>query len=170
MSSSPVSEQQRILRIRIEPPRAEDLRAVIELQTASGLTPWPPADFERELSAPDNIMLVAVAGGPRGREVKGFFAGRLVADEFEIYDVVVAVGARRQGVGAALLGAALAAAGGRGAASAHLEVRAGNGAAIGLYQRFGFTAAGVRKAYYRHPPEDALLMSRNALGADKRGW
>jgi [ribosomal protein S18]-alanine N-acetyltransferase len=153
----------------VEPPQAEDLRAVIELQTASGLTPWPPADFERELSALDNVMLVAAASGPRGREVKGFFAGRLVADEFEIYDVVVAADARRRGVGAALLAAALAAARGRGAASAHLEVRAGNGAAIGLYRRFGFTASGVRKAYYRNPPEDALLMVCDDLGKGARG-
>ena len=39
-----------------------------------------------------------------------------------------------------------------------LEVRASNAAALALYQRHGFSAAGVRRAYYSAPVEDALLL------------
>jgi [ribosomal protein S18]-alanine N-acetyltransferase len=169
MTSRNNDEQQPETRVRIEPPRGDDLRAVIELLSASGLTPWPPADFERELIASDNVLLVAATEGAAGRQVRGFFAGRVVVDELEIFDVVVAADARRKGVGAALVGAALESARGRGAVRAVLEVRAGNGAAIGLYRRFGFQLSGVRKAYYHNPPEDAWLMTRDDLSGPRAG-
>ena len=41
-----------------------------------------------------------------------------------------------------------------------LEVRKSNAAAIGLYEKFGFQQAGLRKGYYQHPREDALIMTR----------
>lgn len=154
--------------MKIGPPRAHDLDAIIALQNAGGLTPWPRADFERELSAPENILLIAVAA-ENGRRVCGFFAGRVVVGELEIFDVVVAADARRKGVGAALVGAALAAARVAGATRAVLEVRAGNGAATALYRRFGFRVSGVRKAYYRDPPEDAWLMICEDLSSPHGG-
>lgn len=40
----------------------------------------------------------------------------------------------------------------------YLEVRASNTSAIKLYQRCGFTQFNVRKSYYQHPTEDALIM------------
>ena len=33
-----------------------------------------------------------------------------------------------------------------------------------LYERFGFAVAGVRRAYYTHPVEDALVLWREQLG------
>jgi ribosomal-protein-alanine N-acetyltransferase len=41
-----------------------------------------------------------------------------------------------------------------------LEVRASNGPAIALYERFGFRAAGTRPRYYRDTGEDAMIMWR----------
>ena len=43
-----------------------------------------------------------------------------------------------------------------------LEVRVSNIGAIRLYERFGFTARGVRRAYYTDNREDALVMWRDA--------
>jgi ribosomal-protein-alanine N-acetyltransferase len=37
-------------------------------------------------------------------------------------------------------------------------VRASNAAALALYHRCGFSAAGVRRAYYSAPVDDALLL------------
>ncbi len=39
-----------------------------------------------------------------------------------------------------------------------LEVRAGNTAAISLYEKFGFKSVGRRKKYYQDNNEDALIM------------
>ncbi len=41
----------------------------------------------------------------------------------------------------------------------HLEVRASNRAAIGLYNSFGFNESGRRQRYYSDPIEDAVLMT-----------
>ena len=41
-----------------------------------------------------------------------------------------------------------------------LEVRQSNGAAIALYERFGFRSAGVRRRYYQDNGEDAIIMWR----------
>jgi len=37
-----------------------------------------------------------------------------------------------------------------------------------LYERFGFTAAGVRREYYAKPVEDALVLWRENLDANLR--
>jgi ribosomal-protein-alanine N-acetyltransferase len=40
-----------------------------------------------------------------------------------------------------------------------LEVRASNMAALALYGSLGFVRAGLRKGYYTHPKDDALLLT-----------
>jgi ribosomal-protein-alanine N-acetyltransferase len=50
-----------------------------------------------------------------------------------------------------------------GAVRATLEVRRSNEVARRLYERFGFTVAGTRPAYYRAPVEDALILWRREL-------
>ncbi len=45
----------------------------------------------------------------------------------------------------------------RGARAAWLEVRASNAAAQAMYTDAGFVPAGLRRGYYRRPPEDALI-------------
>ncbi len=51
-----------------------------------------------------------------------------------------------------------------GAQRATLEVRRSNEVARRLYEQFGFAVAGVRRAYYTHPVEDALVLWREQLG------
>jgi ribosomal-protein-alanine N-acetyltransferase len=46
----------------------------------------------------------------------------------------------------------------RGGAVAHLEVRAGNVAALTLYEGLGYRRVGRRRAYYPDNQEDALLL------------
>jgi ribosomal-protein-alanine N-acetyltransferase len=50
-----------------------------------------------------------------------------------------------------------------GARRATLEVRRSNEPARRLYERLGFSIAGVRRAYYSHPVEDALVLWREDL-------
>lgn len=78
----------------------------------------------------------------------GFALARIVADEAELLLLAVEPGARRRGVGRALLADFIAGAGARGAGRLHLEVRDGN-PAIRLYQAARFTLAGRRRNYYR---------------------
>jgi ribosomal-protein-alanine N-acetyltransferase len=40
-------------------------------------------------------------------------------------------------------------------------VRRSNVPALKLYEKFGFTVSGVRRGYYTHPDEDALVLWRD---------
>lgn len=78
----------------------------------------------------------------------GFVLTRHVLDEEELLLIAVTPGARRRGVGSALIAALVAAARARGTARVFLEMRRGN-PAIHLYRKFGFEPIGERRNYYR---------------------
>ena len=65
---------------------------------------------------------------------------------------------RRQGLGKRLLVELLKTGKELGADAFTLEVRAGNEAAIRLYESLGFVSEGVRPDFYERPREDALIM------------
>lgn len=78
----------------------------------------------------------------------GFVLTRHVLDEEELLLIAVTPGARRRGVGAALLEHLFAIARTRGTARIFLEMRRGN-PALQLYNKFGFEPIGERRNYYR---------------------
>lgn len=84
----------------------------------------------------------------------------VLVPESELHSLAMLPGKRRRGLGAALLKSALSAARKRGATEMFLEVRRSNQAAIALYERAGFAALSVRRGYYSHPREDALVMRK----------
>ncbi|HXZ75626.1 MAG TPA: ribosomal protein S18-alanine N-acetyltransferase [Streptosporangiaceae bacterium] len=159
--------------------REEDLDQVILLDCMSFSLPWPPSAYLHELNDPDGRVWVAEqtleqpleyrapfpgpvpdllrpAGGPA---VVGVVVVWLVVDEAHIATLAVHPELRRRGLGRRLLCTALTESAQAGAVSALLEVRAGNAAAQGLYQHFGFEVVGRRAHYYRDNHEDALLMT-----------
>ena len=87
----------------------------------------------------------------------GFVAGRVLDNEWEIENIVVAGPARRRGFGTRLLGEFLELARCRGAQAVFLEVRESNLAARRLYEKWAFVQSGRRKLYYREPEEDAIV-------------
>ncbi len=115
--------------------------------------PWSRQAFAAELAAPGTSAWLAP--GEDGEPV-GLAIGHRVLDELEVRSLAVVPGARRGGVGRALLAALLAEPALR---VVHLEVRAGNRAARALYARAGFAEVGRRPGYYPDG-EDALLLCR----------
>jgi len=95
--------------------------------------------------------------------VVGFLVGRAAADEFEILNFAVSTLHRRQGIASKLLEFVLETSRKQGSRQVFLEVRASNIAAIGLYQRHGFSECGRRIRYYSQPVEDAIVLSRPAV-------
>lgn len=83
---------------------------------------------------------------------------REVADEVEVLTLGVAPPLRGRGLGRWLLRLGLRQAARRGVLTAFLEVRPSNQAARRLYAASGFVLDGRRTAYYREPPEDALIL------------
>jgi ribosomal-protein-alanine N-acetyltransferase len=83
---------------------------------------------------------------------------RILGDEMEIENVVIAQGMRRFGLGSLVLERVLQEAKNQGIRRVFLEVRESNLAAIKLYEKAGFVSTGKRKSYYRDPDEDARLL------------
>ena len=87
-------------------------------------------------------------GSVAGRGPAGFVLTRHVLDEEELLLIAVIPGARRRGVGAALIERLFTSARTRGVTRIFLEMRRGN-PAIELYRKFGFEPIGERRNYYR---------------------
>ncbi|WP_292052823.1 MULTISPECIES: ribosomal protein S18-alanine N-acetyltransferase [unclassified Brevundimonas] len=103
-------------------------------------TPWDEASFSELLRSPE----VQVNG-----DARGFILTRTVLDEAEILTVAVRPSWRRQGLGRAMIEAAIVSSAALGAKQMFLEVAESNGGAIALYQSIGFQTVGLRKNYYK---------------------
>ena len=147
--------------VSIEAMTEHDLLEVCAIEDMSGLSAWGWEAYHKELESGQNtIMLVArVDSTFHGFEIAGFIVARLMAGELHVNNVAVRPDFRRNRIGSSLLEKTLQVARKYGATVAHLEVRAGNEAAQRLYAVCGFRATGRRKAYYRAPTEDAVLMT-----------
>jgi ribosomal-protein-alanine acetyltransferase len=93
-----------------------------------------------------------IAGKP-----SGLIIGRYAAGEGEILNLAVSIASRRQGQAKTLVERMLAAFCEHSVLKVFLEVRESNSAAITLYEKLGFRQVGRRSAYYREPPEAALV-------------
>lgn len=143
----------------VRPAVPGDLERVLAIARNSG-TPaqWPEKEYKK-IFAPDrhggqNRLVLVIADE---QQVQGFIIGRLAADQWEIENIAVDRTAQRRGLGRQLLRAFLDRARERGSA-VFLEVRESNLPARNLYSAMGFVQAGRRKAYYRSPEEDAVVL------------
>ena len=140
----------------IVPMDRSHLAGVAALERLCFSQPWNEAMLAEELYNPTASFLVAE--GENG-EVLGYAGLHVIVDEGYIDNVAVEPDARRHGVASALLDV-FCRFGEVNLAFLTLEVRASNQAAIALYEKHGFTQAGLRKNYYDKPREDAVLMTR----------
>jgi ribosomal-protein-alanine acetyltransferase len=108
----------------------------------------------------DALFLVAETRGTEA--IGGYVVAIDAADEGEILNLAVAPAGRRSGLGRALVQHILEALTGRGARYIYLEVRGSNAPARALYAAHGFKEVGRRKAYYRRPVEDAIVLRLDA--------
>ena len=132
-----------------------DLPQVIAIERRAFPTPWSLAMFVLELSKPSGISLAAL--------IDDALVGYLVCSRYDsiwhVMNVAVDDGLRRQGLATSMLERLFELAD-KPNEQYTLEVRTSNDPAIRLYERFGFRAAGKRRAYYHDNREDALIMWR----------
>jgi ribosomal-protein-alanine N-acetyltransferase len=129
-----------------------DLPSVLAIERRSFPTPWSLAMFVLELSKPSGICLAASAG----EGLAGYLVCSRYADVWHLMNVAVTPDRRRERVASTLIERLLDEAGPDSRFT--LEVRASNGVAIAMYERFGFRPAGKRRRYYHDNGEDALIM------------
>ena len=133
------------------------LHRAMEIERSSFANPWSEADFCYLLADRDSLCLGLLHCGELIGYALGYFAGR----DFHLANLAVDPAQRHQGRAGQLLGRILRLAAEQGASSCALEVRSANRAALALYRKAGFRTVGRRAAYYRDPPDDAVLMERN---------
>ncbi|HWN11886.1 MAG TPA: ribosomal protein S18-alanine N-acetyltransferase [Pyrinomonadaceae bacterium] len=141
-----------------------DLLEVVEIEESSGLSRWGWAAYYAELQGRHrNLMFVARINDPEQRRgissLAGYIVARMGADELHINNVAVRDEYRRRGIGEDLLGKIIEQGRLLRTPVAFLELRAGNSAALALYQKCGFNVSARRKNYYSDPVEDALVMT-----------
>ena len=133
-----------------------DIEDVLAIQAASPeIAQWSLWDYDRVARGE---MPGWVTESERG-EIAGFIVARRIANDLEILNFAVRPTARRQGIGAALLGEALRWGSAFSAGQAFLEVRASNLATLRFYEQHKFQVTGRRPRYYTAPIEDALVLS-----------
>ncbi len=131
-----------------------DLPNVIAIERRAFPTPWSLAMFVLELSKPEGICLAAQRDG----QLVGYIICSRFDQVWHIMNVSVDPDLQRRGIATVMIDEILRRVGEDGQIT--LEVRPTNSAAIALYERFGFLAAGTRPRYYQDNGEDAVIMWR----------
>lgn len=135
---------------------ADHVAAVAELEKICFADPWSELSIASELKNALALWLVALDG----ERLMGYIGSQAVLGEADMMNVAVDPAYRRQGVAETLVIALADQLVKKGNESLTLEVRVSNAPAIGLYEKLGFAQVGLRKNYYRHPKEDALILRK----------
>ena len=140
----------------------------MELEQRCFSHPWTLRAFRLAMAHTERGRLVVLRGpfeaGDPERGIAAYAAFEVVLDEMHIHTLAVHPLERSRGLGRRLLASILDLGVRRGAGLALLEVRQSNWAALALYRSFGFQSVAVRRGYYEHPREDALLLEKRDLG------
>jgi [ribosomal protein S18]-alanine N-acetyltransferase len=142
-----------------------DLNEIERIERASYPTPWSRSMFAGELAKPSSLSL-----GAFDRET-GVLLGYLVisryVDAWHVMNVAVAPDQRRRGIARTLLQHLFDVTSADERRGYTLEVRVSNEGAIKLYETLGFVRRGVRRGYYTDNREDALIMWRDPVAAER---
>lgn len=134
----------------------EHIRAVKALlDRCFGASSWSREAIKGELGKADAVCLIAVEDG----RVIGFLAFEQVLDEGSIIEVAVHPDYRRRGIARQMIADVINSA--EHLAAVFLEVRESNTPAIALYESLGFGKISIRKDYYDHPKENAVVYQRS---------
>lgn len=139
-------------------PLIEACAQISERAYPSG-TGWKLQAFQADMVADHRVYAVI----HDGEQLIGYVGAVQVLDQVDITGVAVDPAYQKQGHAIRLIEALIASL--EVNTQVFLEVRESNLAARHLYQRVGFSAIGVRKAYYSQPDEDAILMKLSVSGA-----
>lgn len=141
--------------ITVRAMRAEDVDAVVAIETEAFSSPWQRDTFLGLIGRP-NLELFAMEHPSVG--IIGYAVLWCILDQGELANLAIVPPLRGRGFGTRLLGRVLEVARERGVETVYLEVRESNAPALELYRRFGFSQVGLRRGYYDRPKEDARIL------------
>lgn len=131
-----------------------DIKAVEAIEAQCFSQPWSEKSFQDSIEREDTIFLVC----QEDEIITGYIGMYVSFDEASITNVAVSPAYRKKGYGEQLVCAAKKAAKEARVDSIFLEVRVSNEAAVSLYKKMNFENLGIRKNFYQHPVEDAIIM------------
>ena len=145
--------------VSFRPMTAADLDNVLRIEYAAFSHPWTRGTYTDALSAYECWVMF------EGEQQVGHGVINVIIDEAHLLNITVKPQSQGQGLGLRLLEHLMARAYERGGRECFLEVRASNGAAYRLYERYGFNEVGRRRDYYpaAEGREDALVMACTLL-------
>lgn len=142
---------------------ASDIDSVYAIECDSFSVPWSRDSFCELLENPSAAFFCALDRDGSVSGYAGLFyieGDDLHAGSAEIMNIAVRSDRRRCGIAASLMRRL------EEFAAAHcvdllmLEVRRSNESARSLYRLNGYSEVGIRRKYYSHPTEDAILMNK----------
>ena len=145
----------------------DDLSEIEEIERRSYPTPWSRSMFAGELSKPTSICLGAFEADAEEGALVGYLIVSRYVDAWHVMNVAVDPDHRGRGVATMLLERLFDLTADDARRGYTLEVRVSNAVAIGLYERLGFAARGLRRGYYTDNREDALIMWKDPVGRDR---
>lgn len=155
-------------RFVITPMHLDDIPAIMALEKRCFASPWSADIYRRELTqSPFSFYRVVrpsvVVGEAPLPPILAYGGCWVMGDECHLMTIATHPDWRRRRLSEWLLLDLLGEARRRAATQCTLEVRAGNGAAIPLYEKLGFEQVGRRRGYYpatqRGAREDAVIMT-----------
>ena len=132
-----------------------DIEDILVVEKLSFSIPWSRDSFEKEIV--DNNLAIYLVARVNEKAV-GYIGMWKVLNEGHITNVAVHPEFRHQGIGDQLVSELLSLCEKENIDLVTLEVRKRNQNAIRLYEKHGFVAEGIRKAYYQDNKEDAIIM------------
>lgn len=117
-------------------------------------SPWTKEQFSMDLKLEYSHYIIVMDEN----QYVGFVSYHLILDEAEITHLAVKQSFQAKGYGERLLIELNKSLKQQAVQQLFLEVRCSNIPAQKLYQKYGFERITIRKNYYSHPKEDALIM------------
>jgi ribosomal-protein-alanine N-acetyltransferase len=126
---------------------------------------WSVDHYRQETRSNKAIVFVATIDKVIvGFVLGGIVPGNVAGADGEIYNIAVADGSRRKGIGQMLLAEAVEVFNSNECHSVWLEARSSNRKAIQFYENNGFRRCSTRRNFYSNPVEDALIMRLQLIG------
>lgn len=143
-------------KLHIEYMTADHIEQIALLEKQCFTTPWSNEALRQELEVENAVFLTALYDN----NVVGYVGMHNNLGEGYVTNIAVDKHNRRKSIGQQLMLALFDYAINNNMQFISLEVRVTNNAAISLYEKLGFEKLGVRKGFYSHPTEDALIMTK----------
>lgn len=130
----------------------QDLPKAMSIEEKTHLPKWIN---KHSLDYKNAVFLVA----KEKQKVIGVLCAEIVVDECSLNSIACDEEYRRKGVGKELIDFLIEECTHRGVTKILLEVREANFPAVTLYSKCGFDIVGKRENYYKHPNDNAVLMT-----------